>query len=179
MDVVDFRTLPKLDAGENVIMRLFLIPALAGLALPGCGGDGGGELPSGSRRTDEPVVNDTVRADLPETDSANATVVVRGRVVAAETREPLAGAHVIALHPGVGYREWEAAEDADRLVAGAARTADGGDYWLPGLERGAAYTLMVVTRGYRSAVFDRGLVIRSDDPDTTAVAPIVLEPAMF
>lgn len=125
---------------------------------------------------------DGARGRPPDPDPAPAAapeegVTVRGRVVAEETRVPIRGAYVIVLEPGVDYRAWEAADSSatGSLIEAATLSDDAGVWTIDRLDRGADYTVVIAARGYRSAVFEDGLSVRSDDPDTTRISDVALE----
>lgn len=153
-------------------------PAL--LVLAGCGS--GPEVeeeptapsPDPARQATSPAAADSPRA-------APDGVTVAGRVLEEGSGEPVPGAYVVVLAPGVPFERWEASagEETGTLIRVAVRADSAGAYRLPRLERGHDYTVLIAARGFKSAAFDRGLTVEADAPAVVTMDPVELERAVW
>jgi hypothetical protein len=140
-----------------------------------------GEAPRGGREGDlagpRPQAADTARAPAPSA----GPVTVTGRVIESGTDRGIPGAWLVVLEPGVDLEEWEASdgEAVEGLMAAAVVSDSTGRYRLAALPRGHDYTVMIAARGFRSAVFERGLTVEPDAPALKEMAPVPLEPGVW
>jgi S1-C subfamily serine protease len=135
--------------------------------------DGG--LPDGSFKVQLYVTNSVVQegsfvigsaqgntTPTPPTPSTEG-VVLKGRIVDADTSRGVPGGVVVVLKPGTTLDEWDNSK-GDELAA-AIGVADNDGYYLtsPGLDRDQTYTVIVAARNYERRVFEDGLQITADD----------------
>lgn len=170
------------EAGALERFRALRRPPLAGLmalALAAAVSCGGGE--------GRPEAGAAAAADSAPPDSAPVArtvadgVTVAGRVFATASDEPVGGAYVVVLRPGVPFERWEASagEETGSLIQAAVRSDSTGAWHVPGLPRGETFTVMIAARGYRTAAFDLGLTVEADAPAVKTIDPVGLEPAVW
>lgn len=158
-------------------------PPLVGAALLlavalGCGDDG--EPAAAAGRVGQVVeARDTAPAvqPAPATDGVTVAGAVRGQA----SSDPIAGAYVIVLRPGVPFETWEASagEETEALIQAAVRADSTGAWRVPSLPRGETYTVMIAARGYRTAAFDLGLTVEPEAPAIVTMEPVGLERAVW
>jgi hypothetical protein len=135
--------------------------------------DGG--LPDGSFKVQLYVTNSVVQegsfvigsaqgntTPTPPTPSTEG-VVLKGRIVDADTSRGVPGGVVVVLKPGTTLDEWDNSKGDD--LAAASGVADNDGYYLtsPGLDRDQTNTVIVAARNYERRVFEDGLQITADD----------------
>jgi S1-C subfamily serine protease len=113
--------------------------------------------------------------DPPDKPPANDEgVTVSGTVVDADTGDPITGAIVFVLNPGVTTSQFLREQDK-ALVAAFDQTDRDGAYVLrPPLARGNKYSAIVVAEGYRTLAADDVLSIGEDAPSQVDTKPIEL-----
>lgn len=101
-------------------------------------------------------------------------VTVTGTVVDADTGDPVPGAAVLVLNPGVSTQQFLREQDK-ALVAAFDQTDRDGTYVLqPPLVRGNKYSAIVAADGYRMLAADNVLTIGGDAPSQVESKPIEL-----
>lgn len=103
-------------------------------------------------------------------------VILKGKIVDANTKRGVAGALIIVLNAGVTYDEFEKSGFDESLVATVGTADRSGSYQTsPAIARGQSYTVVVGAKNYTPRVFEEGLDITADDPAVTSVDTITLK----
>lgn len=104
-------------------------------------------------------------------------VVLAGQVVDANTQNPISGAVVVILKPGVTAQQWIQAQLSQDMVAAAAQTAQDGSFrTAPPVARGQTYSVLVFASGYQARDFEGALQLASDAPSVIQLdQPIALQ----
>jgi len=91
-------------------------------------------------------------------------VTVFGQVLDADSNNPLPGAEIYVLKPGITYDQWKANNFADPDIYSFAKTDNQGNYSLPDrLALDVGYTFVIFVDGYKIQ-FGDNLVWTSQDP---------------
>ncbi len=111
----------------------------------------------------------------PTPDPSGTGVVLKGRIVDADTSRGVAGGVVVVLKPGTTLDEWDNSK-GDELAA-AIGVADQDGYYLtsPELDRGETYTVIVAGQNYTRRVFEDGLAITADDPSLVELDDLAIQ----
>ena len=89
---------------------------------------------------------------------------VSGTVVDQDTKNPVSGAYVIVLNPGIKFTDWKTADYPKNDILTFTQTDFNGQYSLPvKLARNTPYTVVATADGYRPAVGD-GIVWGDNEP---------------
>lgn len=114
----------------------------------------------------------TPQAPPTQTDSG---VVLKGRIVDADTQSGVAGSVIVVLKPGTTLDDWDNSK-GDELAA-AIGVADSDGYYLtsPGLDRGQTYTVIVAGQNYERRAFEDGLELATDDPSLIELDDLAIQ----
>ncbi|MCX6038685.1 MAG: trypsin-like peptidase domain-containing protein [Chloroflexi bacterium] len=100
----------------------------------------------------------------PSQPSDQGVVTVFGQVLDADSNNPLPGAEIYVLNPGITFDQWKANDFADADIFSFAKADDQGNYSLPDkLSLDVGYTLVVYVEGYKITYGDNN-VWTSQDP---------------
>lgn len=103
-------------------------------------------------------------------------VVLRGKIIDADTKRPIPNAAYGALNPGVTAAQWEKSGFNTDLVATEGVADQNGVFQTaPPLEAGKTYTSLAAFRGYQPRVFENGLKLAADAPAVIDLDPIALK----
>jgi S1-C subfamily serine protease len=102
----------------------------------------------------------TTPAPAPQGD----TVTVYGVLIDADTKNPISGAYVIILSPGMTYDKWGSENYADKYIMGSIKTDGNGAYAISGIPRNTQFSIVFAADGYRDK-FGDNLQVSSSDPD--------------
>jgi S1-C subfamily serine protease len=121
----------------------------------------GGEQPDQPDQPDEPV---------------EGGVIVRGRFVSADTSDPIRGATIVVLDPGVTIEEWADADFDPELAYTFAQSDGLGDFQLQHtVERGQGYSVVLAADGYEPQGGDDVVFADEESPEGVAIGTIELE----
>lgn len=122
--------------------------------------------------TDTPINGGDEPTPTPESEG----VILKGRIVDANTKRGVPGALMIVLQPGTTFDDFEQSGFDESLVAAVGTADRSGNYQTsPAIPRGESYTVVVGAKGYEPRVFEGGLEIVESDPDVTTVEPIAIQ----
>jgi hypothetical protein len=96
--------------------------------------------------------------------SSGDTVTVYGVITDADTGNPISGAYVFVLSPGMTYDQWEKENYTDKYILASLKTDGSGSYSVSDIPRSTQITIVFAADGYRDK-FGDNLVIASSDPD--------------
>ncbi len=100
---------------------------------------------------------------------------VGGRIVDATRGRGINNALVIALKPNVRVMDFVKVQNKSMAFT-SARTARDGSFTFPTqLPKGAAYSLVVVARGYKDVIVEGGLRIGANAPEKAQINPIGMQ----
>lgn len=100
---------------------------------------------------------------------------VGGRIIDSRRRRGISNALVIALKPNVRVMDFVKVQNKSMAYT-SARTARDGSFTFPEqLPKGAAYSLVVVARGYKDVVVEGGLRIGANAPEKAQINPIGMQ----
>ncbi len=100
---------------------------------------------------------------------------ISGQVIDAETNRGIAGALVIALKPEVRAQDFVRLQRQDMAFT-SVRTDASGNFTFPKqLPKGAAYSMVVVARGYRDMVIESALRVSATAPEHAQINPIPMQ----
>jgi len=103
-------------------------------------------------------------------------VVLRGKIIDADTKRPISNAAYGALNAGVTAAQWERSGfSADLVAAEGIADQNGAFQTAPPLEVGKTYTALAAFRGYQPRVFENGLKLAADAPAVIDLDPIALK----
>ena len=92
------------------------------------------------------------------------TITVFGVLTDADTKNPISGAYVIILSPGMTYDQWGSKNYETKYVEGSIKTDGSGTYATTDIPRNTQFTIVFAADGYRDK-FGDNLEISSTDPD--------------
>ncbi len=94
----------------------------------------------------------------PSQPSNQGVVTVFGQVLDADSNNPLPGAEIYVLNPGITFDQWTANNFADADIFSFAKADDQGNYSLPDkLSLDVGYTLVVYVEGYKITYGDNNV----------------------
>ncbi len=100
---------------------------------------------------------------------------VRGRIIDDRSKRGIKDALVIALKPNVRVMDFVKVKNK-RMAFTSTRTATDGRFTFPKqLPKGAAYSLVVVARGYKDVVVEGGLRVVANAPEKAQINPIGMQ----
>ena len=100
--------------------------------------------------------------------SSGDTITVYGLIYDAATNNPISGAYVFVLSPGVTYEEWQAGNFSEDVVEAYLETGANGQYEITGIPRETEFTLVFAAQGYYDSYADN-LVAGPNDPDLNEI----------
>lgn len=99
----------------------------------------------------------------PSQPSDQGVVTVFGQVLDADSNNPLPGAEIYVLNPGITFDQWKANDFADADIFSFAKADDQGNYSLPDkLALDVGYTLVVYVEGYKITYGDNNVWTNQD-----------------
>lgn len=107
-------------------------------------------------------------------------VLVSGTIIDHNTKQPIEGAVVVFLYPGVTVADFDRDQSADKedsIITYGLTDASGLFTTYSSLPRGEVYGAIVGARGYQRIAEDDALEILEDDPDLLELLPLELERA--
>ncbi len=103
----------------------------------------------------------------------NSDTQISGRIVT-QRGKGIGGALVIALKPGVRASDFVRSQDPNMAVT-STKTKRNGNFTFPKqLQKGSAYGLVVVARGYRDMVIEGALRIGANAPEKAQINPLAM-----
>jgi serine protease Do len=100
----------------------------------------------------------------PNPPSGQGVVTVSGQVVDADSMNPLPGAQIFVLNPGITFSQWKTDGFIDADIFTYTKTDDNGNFQLPNkLALNVGYTIVIYADGYKITVGDNQ-VFTSKDP---------------
>ncbi len=96
--------------------------------------------------------------------TSDGVITISGQVIDADSKNPLPGAEIYVLNPGITFDQWNTDGFANADIFTFAKADDQGNYALPDkLALNVAYTLVVYAEGYKITYGDN-LTWTSKDP---------------
>ena len=92
------------------------------------------------------------------------TITVYGVVTDADTGNPISGAYVFILSPGITYDQWGSEKYADKYIVASLKTEASGGYSITDIPRNTQFTIVFSADGYNDK-FGDNLQASSSDPD--------------
>ena len=114
----------------------------------------------------------------PTKELAEAGVIVTGTLVSADTGDPIAGGHIIILHPGIsptGYAEDPS--NPESVFADGESDPNGRFQAAPPVLRNQSYGVIVIAPGYLGKVAEDKQFAGPDDPDVIDLGQIRMQSA--
>jgi hypothetical protein len=131
-------------------------------------------IPEGFSLLLEEGLGDGLPEDVAEQDptATSATdVIVTGSIVSADSGDPVAGAWFIVLKPGIPVAEFLGGNQ-EAVHSFATSGADGGFQLNDAVERGQAYGVVVIARGFVNMSEDNWVIAPEDAPAVVSLPPI-------
>ncbi|MBI5964457.1 MAG: trypsin-like peptidase domain-containing protein [Chloroflexi bacterium] len=96
--------------------------------------------------------------------SSGDTITVYGVVTDADTGNPISGAYVFILSPGITYEQWGKENYADKYIVASLKTTGSGGYSITEIPRNTLFTIVFAADGYLDK-FGDNLQASSSDPE--------------
>ena len=96
--------------------------------------------------------------------SSGDTITVYGIVTDADTGNPISGAYVFILSPGITYDQWQSENFADKYIEASLKTTGSGGYSISEIPRNTLFTIVFAADGYLDK-FGDNLQATSSDPE--------------